>query len=66
MITTVYLCATLAGGFSCLPMAGPVECAQAEVLLHSGVIIESECDQVEMRAGTIYAPEWSPIPVPRP
>jgi len=66
MITTVYLCATLAGGFSCLPMAGPVECAQAEVLLHSGVIIESECAMVLIAPGTIYAPDRSPIPVSRP
>jgi len=66
MLTVYLLCATMQGGWSCMPMAGEVECATALTLLHQGVIIESECEQVEMRAGTIYAPEWSPIPVPRP
>ena len=66
MINVTMLCATMAGGFSCLPMTGDVECATALTLLHQGVIIESECTPVEMRAGSIYAPDWSPIPVARP
>jgi len=66
MTQVFMLCAFMTGGFSCLPMAGEIECANAAILLHSGVIIESECDMIEMRSGSIYAPEWAPIPTRKP
>ena len=66
MISTAVLCAYMVGGFSCIPMRDEIACAQAETLVHSSVVIETECQMIEMAPGSIYAPAESPLPPRRP
>ena len=63
MIHAFILCAQVAtGGWGCLPITDGIACQQVEALLHQSVVVESDCSQVEIAPGTIYAPATSPMP----
>lgn len=63
MTQVFILCAQLAAGWGCVPMATEAGCAKAEAALNRSIITGSMCEQAEMRLGSEHAPEWSPIPI---
>ena len=62
MIEVVSFCITLAnGGVSCIVLDTMEHCTTAAQWTPASVI-EAECQPMQMRAGTEYAPGYSPLP----
>ena len=67
MTTLIYLCVILTNGFvGCQEYDNMARCEQVEAGLDHSVLEKSDCTIIEMRKGTEYAPDKSPIPTPRP
>ena len=66
MTHIVFLCAMMGGGFTCLPFGTMSDCRSAEAALSLQLVEASDCTAAELRAGTEYAPEWSPLPPVKP
>ena len=67
MAQVFMLCAQLAGGWTCLPTATVADCLAVQALMHPGVTLASQCQPpIEQRTGSKWAPDMTPLPVPRP
>ena len=66
MIIITFLCATFAAGIGCLPFTGMEVCRAAAAEMPAAIVRHTKCVTAELRAGSTHAPEWSPMPVPRP
>ena len=65
MIHAFFLCTVLVNSIECVPFNSMPACRSAERALVSALVEKSDCTRAELRVGTEYAPEHSPLPSPR-
>jgi len=66
MIKVFILCAIMPAGAQCLPFKGLAPCLAAEGWLTTQLVEISSCSEAEIRLGSRFAPERSPVPLARP
>ena len=66
MITAFFLCTVMIASIECVPFETRAACRIAERALVTALVEKSDCTRAELRAGTEYAPEHSPLPPVKP
>ena len=68
MIKVFILTAQLSSGFTMMPLGSLDACQTAMAGLPLDIVANAECYPIEMmaRSSSLYAPEMSPVPKPKP